>query len=151
MSGSLPHEVAIAALLAVSALCSLGDSAQAEPLDFQRDVQPILADHCFHCHGQDEKHREGGLRLDVRDAAMARLESSATALVPGKPEASEIFRRISSQDPEEVMPPPSIKKPLNPRQIETLQRWIAQGGSLLRALGISRAHEIGRANGAQGA
>ena len=117
----------LAVCLATAPLAFPRSLPAAEPVDFERDVQPILAERCFHCHGQDEKHREGGVRLDVREAALAKLDSGSTPLVPGKPEASEIVARITSQEPEEVMPPAKLKQPLTPRQIETLTRWIAEG------------------------
>jgi hypothetical protein len=98
-----------------------------EPISFNRDVRPILSNHCYQCHGPDEKHREGGLRLDGRDAAMAKLESGETALVPGDAAASHLIARITSADAGLVMPPPEIGKPLSPAQIETLTKWIAQG------------------------
>ncbi len=102
-------------------------SAHAAPLDFQRDVRPILVEHCFHCHGLDDKSREAGLRLDVRDSATAKLESGATALVPGNVAMSELFKRITATDPSEVMPPMNVKKRLTPAEIKTLERWITDG------------------------
>ncbi|MBL9126809.1 MAG: DUF1549 domain-containing protein, partial [Verrucomicrobiales bacterium] len=99
----------------------------AEPVDFARDVRPILSRHCFKCHGPDAKTRKGGLRLDVRDAAIAPAESGDHAIVPGRPEASELMDRVASTDGDEVMPPPSVKNPITPAQREILRRWIAQG------------------------
>jgi hypothetical protein len=96
-------------------------------VDFQRDVQPILAEHCAQCHGADEKARQGGLRLDLREHALVGGDSGTAAIVPGEPEGSELIRRISSTDPGEIMPPPDAKKPLSPGQVETLKQWIAQG------------------------
>lgn len=116
-------------LVVLLALISAGGPARAEPLDFQRDVRPILAEHCFQCHGQDEKTREGGLRLDLRPAAIAKLESGAIAIIPGKTNESALVQRIKSRDPDEIMPPPSIKKPLSPQHMKTLERWIAEGAN----------------------
>ena len=89
--------------------------AAAEPAapDFNREVRPILSAHCFKCHGPDDKVREAGLRLDRREAATAKLESEATAIVPGKPDKSELVRRIFSTDEGELMPPPAANKPLS--------------------------------------
>ena len=96
-------------------------------LDFNRDVRPILSDRCFACHGPDAEDRQAGLRLDGRDAAITALESGGTAIVPGKPEASEMLVRITSTDPDVVMPPPHVNKPITQAEAEVLRRWIAEG------------------------
>ncbi len=117
-------------LLAVapSAFWPFAKSAQgAEGVDFRRQIQPILSEHCAQCHGVDESTREGGLRLDLRESALAGGESAQGAIVPGKAAESHLVRRIESKDPDEVMPPPSLNKPLSPEQVELLQRWIDQG------------------------
>ncbi|WP_414662981.1 PSD1 and planctomycete cytochrome C domain-containing protein [Horticoccus sp. 23ND18S-11] len=101
--------------------------ARAAAVDFTREVQPILAEHCFHCHGPDDQDRKGGLRLDVRESALKGGKSELTAIVPGKPDASEIILRIISTDEEEVMPPPKEKKPLTAAQKDVLRRWVAEG------------------------
>src|SRR5262245_62130448 len=82
-----------------------GSESAASP-DFLRDVRPILASHCFKCHGQDDKARKSGLRLDVRDDALKPAKSGAHAIVPGKLDASELAKRIASTDVDELMPPP---------------------------------------------
>jgi len=97
------------------------------PPDFNRDVRPILSAHCFKCHGPDDKVREAGLRLDQRDAATAKLESEATAIVPSQPQKSEVIRRIYSADTEELMPPPAANKALSAEKKEILRRWITAG------------------------
>jgi len=101
----------------------------AEPAapDFNREVRPILSANCFKCHGPDEKVREAGLRLDRRDLAIAKLESEATAIVPGQPDKSELVRRIFSDDESERMPPPTANKTLSAAQKEVLRRWIVTG------------------------
>ena len=96
-------------------------------LDFNRDVRPILSDRCFACHGPDAEDRQAGLRLDDRAAAVAALESGGTAIVPGKPDASEIIARVTNTDPDVVMPPPHVNKPITPAEAEILRRWIAEG------------------------
>ncbi len=101
--------------------------ASAAPLDFARDVRPILAEHCFQCHGPDPKGREAGLRLDVREGATAKLPSNAVAITPAQPAASELLKRITSHDRDAIMPPPSVKKPLSPRQVKLLEQWISEG------------------------
>jgi hypothetical protein len=99
----------------------------AEKVRFNRDVRPILSDTCFHCHGPDEKERKGGLRLDLRDEAMKPAKSGATAIVPGKPEQSEIIVRILSKDADEVMPPNKLHKNLSVAQKEVLRKWVSEG------------------------
>ncbi len=108
-------------------LSVLGESAHAAPLQFNRDVRPILSDACFACHGPDEAKRKGGLRLDQREAALKGGKSEVAAIVPGKPEASEILNRVVSKDPDEVMPPPKDHKQLKPEQVALLKRWISEG------------------------
>ncbi len=113
-------------LLACVAL-SMGMGA-AEPLndvDFNHEVRPILSDKCFHCHGNDEEHRKGDLRLDVRDEA---IESGA--ITPGAPENSEMIARIFHTDPDELMPPSEAKLgTLTASEKDILQRWIRQGAN----------------------
>jgi hypothetical protein len=98
-----------------------------EPVDFSRDVRPILSRHCFKCHGPDDKARKAKLRLDVRDAATAQTKGGQRPIVPGKPDESELVRRISSADETEVMPPPATKNPLSVAQQQLLRQWIAEG------------------------
>ncbi len=107
-------------------LCVTSGSVVAAP-DYQRDVQPIFAEHCAQCHGVDASQRKSSLRLDDRTSVLKGGESGTAAIVPGKPEQSELFRRIASTDADVVMPPPDHKKPLSTKQIETLRQWIADG------------------------
>jgi hypothetical protein len=104
-----------------------------EILDFNRDVQPILAGHCIECHGPDAAARKGDLRLDRGDG-LADDRGGYRILVPGKPEASELIARITHADPEERMPPADFgkKEPLQPEEIEILKRWIAEGAKYER-------------------
>ncbi len=95
--------------------------------DFTREVRPILSRYCFKCHGPDDKARKAELRLDIRDYALAPAESGARAVVPGKVDDSEMVKRISSADADEVMPPPAAKIPISPEQKDVLRRWIAAG------------------------
>ncbi|MEI8228147.1 MAG: DUF1549 domain-containing protein, partial [Planctomycetota bacterium] len=101
--------------------------AQAAGPDFEREIQPLLAEHCAHCHGIDESTRQGGLRLDIRQNALEGGDSGTPAIVPGKPDESEIVARIRSTDPDVIMPPPHEKKPLSPEQMRLLEDWIAAG------------------------
>src|SRR6476660_3165078 len=101
--------------------------ALAEPaVDFNRDVRPILTDKCYACHGPDEKHREAKLRLDVEKDAKA-TRDGVPAIVPGKPDESELVRRITTDDSDERMPPKKANKPLKPAEIEILKRWVGEG------------------------
>ncbi|MEZ5952286.1 MAG: DUF1549 domain-containing protein [Planctomycetaceae bacterium] len=96
-------------------------------IQFRRDVLPLLSDRCFHCHGPDESHREAGLRLDLREHALAERDGGR-AIVPGQPEKSELLLRIASGDDTLVMPPvDSHRKPLSPREIALVRQWIAEG------------------------
>ena len=79
-------------------------------VDFNREVRPILAQQCFACHGMDEHGRKGKLRLDLRESALGGGKSGELAIIPGKPEASEIIKRLLSTDEDEQMPPPHTKK-----------------------------------------
>ena len=115
--------ICLAVFTAAGALLSstAGIAADA-PLEFNRDIRPILAENCFACHGPDSAARKGGLRLDQRDAAMEKK-----AIIPGQVTESELVRRIESHDADEVMPPTASKKPLSDAHKEILKRWIAQG------------------------
>ena len=100
----------------------------AEPVDFNRDVRPILSDRCFGCHGPDaNKGRKAGLRLDEPAGATKPLKSGDIAIVPGDLKRSAVIARINATDPEEVMPPPELHRPLSAAEKEVLTRWIAQG------------------------
>ncbi len=112
-------------LAAAGSMTSVVFSA-AEPLSFGRDVLPILSANCFTCHGPDEKNRKAGLRLDIEAEAKAKRRNGAP-ITPGQPEKSLIIERMTSADPDVVMPPPSAHKQVKPEQIETISRWIAEG------------------------
>ncbi len=96
-------------------------------LDFNRDVRPILAQQCFACHGMDEHGRKGKLRLDLSDSAYGAGKSGEIAIVPGKPDASELVRRILTTDEDDLMPPPHTKKVLSEKDKATLKTWVAEG------------------------
>jgi len=115
-------------LIVVMVLIAQAAARGAEPIVFNRDVRPILSDKCFACHGPDDAKREAGLRLDLETGATAELASGATAVVPGKPAASELVSRITNPDPDVVMPPPHLGKAVTAAEAEILRRWIAEGG-----------------------
>src|SRR5690606_36636458 len=94
-----------------------------------RQVRPFLSGRCFQCHGPDEASRQAELRLDQPDSATAELASGARALVPGDAAASAELERVTSSDPDLVMPPPSIGKPLSEAEVAGLGQWIAEGAT----------------------
>ncbi len=92
-------------------------------VEFNRDIRPILSDRCYYCHGPDEKTQKADLRLDTREGALA-----DGAIVPGKPEKSELFYRITTHDEDDIMPQPKAKKPkLDAQEIALFKRWIEEG------------------------
>lgn len=95
-----------------------------EPIDFAREIRPILAKHCYACHGVDTK--EAGLALHEFDLATAKTDSGVSAVVPGLPDESEMIARITSDDPSVRMPPEG--EGLSPSQVDKIRRWIASGG-----------------------
>ncbi len=97
-----------------------------DPLSFNRDIRPILSSKCFACHGFDAKKREAELRLDVPEGAFAEHDG-ARAIVPGDLANSQLWRRITSTDEDERMPPPDSKKELTAAERDLLRRWIEQG------------------------
>ena len=113
----MPCRLPLMVLLAAGGVATADDAVQ-----FNRDVRPILSEHCIACHGPDAKQRKAKLRLDVREAA---VENGAIA--PGKPADSELVARVFSTDPDTVMPHPDHHKPLTAKQKDTLKRWVAQG------------------------
>jgi hypothetical protein len=98
-------------------------------IDYNWDVRPILSQNCFRCHGLATSTRKAGLRLDIADSAYGRLpeDPDKRAIVPGRPEESELIRRITSSDPDERMPPKESHKVLAPVEIAILLRWVEQG------------------------
>lgn len=117
----------VAALVLGAGAVMPAGATSAGGLTFNRDIRPILSDHCFACHGPDEKTRKAGLRLDVEADARRVLKSGHSAVVPGKPDDSALMDRVTTDDAEERMPPADTKKPLTPEKIERLKRWIAEG------------------------
>jgi mono/diheme cytochrome c family protein len=99
----------------------------AGPVDFDRQIRPILSDNCFRCHGPDEKERKARLRLDRKEDAFKELRSGGYAIVPGHASRSVLIGRVTAEDPHERMPPPKTNKRLTPAQIDLLRRWIDQG------------------------
>ncbi|MCH2113298.1 MAG: PSD1 and planctomycete cytochrome C domain-containing protein [Pirellulales bacterium] len=114
-------------LILLATAAASGPLAAQTKVDFQHDIQPILAENCADCHGVDPEARQASLRLDIRAAALAGGDSEEPAIVPQHPELSELIARIFSDDPDVVMPPPATNKQLSQEQKSLLQRWIAEG------------------------
>src|SRR5947207_2291284 len=107
---------------AVAGLAAAESSASTAKPGYNRDIRPILSENCFACHGPDKNQRKGKLRLDVREAALEK-----DAIVPGKPNESELVKRLYTTNADDAMPPPESHKTLTPHQKELLERWIAEG------------------------
>jgi hypothetical protein len=101
---------------------AMSGRAEDVPLNFNRDVRPILSENCFYCHGQDANKRQADLRLDLRDAAL-----KAGAIVPKDVAKSSLVKRIHSDDPEQLMPPAKSNRRLTAEQKKLLERWISEG------------------------
>ena len=121
----------LAAPIVVVCVSALGVEAQEAtviPLNFQRDVRPILADNCFQCHGPDESTRKAELRLDTESGLFVE-RTDGHAVVPGNPEGSLLYQRITHENQRRRMPPTQANKTLSDEHIEVLRRWIDQGAS----------------------
>ncbi|MGY8769681.1 MAG: DUF1553 domain-containing protein [Pirellulales bacterium] len=112
--------------------CFVCTAVAEEPVDFAKDIRSILSRKCFQCHGPDEEHQEGGLRLDDQQIATSELESGLTAIVPGDIAESELISRITSDDEFEVMPPPEAGERLSAKEIKLFKRWITEGGKFAK-------------------
>lgn len=126
-----PHRFAkpaLVPLLAVFALVGCRHTS-ARRLDFNQDVQPILASRCFSCHGPDPEMRKANLRLDLAEWALRKRPNHPDAIVPGHPDKSELVKRIESKDPHYLMPQVAegVAKPMTPREIATLREWVQEG------------------------
>ncbi len=122
----------VGGFLATSLILTLSLSAQAvqsDPLDFKRDIRPLLGDYCFACHGPDAATRQGGFRFDERDSAFGEADSGEYPIVPGNVDTSEMIRRMRSSDEGEMMPPPEVNKRPTSAQVDVIERWIADGAT----------------------
>src|SRR5688572_6799635 len=115
----------VSLLVGAAELRGAGRSGSA--IDFNREIRPILSDNCFACHGPDDKERKAKLRFDLKEDAFKPAKSGEHAIVPGDLQKSHLLERVTSKDPDDVMPPPKTGKKLRPQQIDLLKRWIAQG------------------------
>ncbi|MEE2705959.1 MAG: DUF1549 domain-containing protein, partial [Planctomycetota bacterium] len=124
------NDIRLAVFPAVAVLLATAPASSADELvQFDRDIRPIFANHCIKCHGRDEGRRKAGLALDSPDSALRKLESGATAVVPGQPAGSELLVRVSATDKEIRMPPPEFGDRLSEQQVGLLRAWIEQGAS----------------------
>src|SRR5918993_1650972 len=114
--------------LAFVSVLVLSAAASAQPVEYARDVLPILSENCYHCHGLDEPARKAKLRLDTKEGAF-RVADGVAVIVPHDAAKSELVRRITSTDPDEVMPPKGDIRKLKPQQVATLKRWVEQGAT----------------------
>lgn len=104
-----------------------GTVASARRVSFNDHIQPILSEHCFHCHGPDAASRKAELRLDRAEFAFLPRKEGGVVIAPKDPDGSALIRRVSSRNPQEVMPPPEMHKPLREDQIALLRQWIVEG------------------------
>jgi len=118
--------LALASLRAASPTAA-GDRAAAGHVDFNREIRPIFSENCFACHGPDDKARKAKFRLDVKADAFKPLKSGELAIVPGQPTRSRLIDRLTTKDPDDLMPPSKTGKTLSPKQIDSIRRWIAEG------------------------
>lgn len=126
----MPVPVRSISYIAIAVGYSLTFAAAAEDISFNRDIRPILSDRCFACHGPNVHDRKATLRLDKADGpdGAYRSHEGSTAIKPGSPEGSALWFRISTGDPDEVMPPPKAhKKPLNKAEQGRIREWIEAG------------------------
>ena len=108
--GKLPFKSLFFLLFCISASFS-----SAAEVDFARDIQPIFAEHCTNCHGPDKQ--KGGLNLTKQDSVLSKLKSGNHAVIAGKPNQSELMRRLTTRDEDNLMPPPDKGKKLSDREI----------------------------------
>lgn len=118
---------AFAITLVIGSAALAADSQPAGKIDFNKQIRPILSDKCFRCHGPDSKERQGELRLDVTESAFGELPGGKRAIVPGKPELSELVKRIETSDADEVMPPRTFNKTLSAAERQLVRQWVAEG------------------------
>jgi Protein of unknown function (DUF1553)/Protein of unknown function (DUF1549)/Concanavalin A-like lectin/glucanases superfamily/Planctomycete cytochrome C len=123
------HTLLLAGAAGALALSALNSPAASVPdrVDFNHHIRPLLSDRCFFCHGPDEKGRKGKLRLDTPEGAFKALDGGISVIKPGDPAKSEIIRRITSTDPDEMMPPPKSHLSLAAEEVALLKRWVQQG------------------------
>jgi mono/diheme cytochrome c family protein len=128
MNVSMRRALLIAWLVPAATLAA-GPAPNGAPVEYNREVRPILSKNCFACHGSDPSTRKAGLRLDVRDEAVRAQKSGATAIVAGTPDDSELIARVAEADETVRMPPRKAGPRLAPAEVDVLRRWVAQGAT----------------------
>ena len=118
--------LACALSLGTSAWLGLGRDGTAAPVDYGREIQPILSENCYQCHGPDSKARKAELRLD-RKEGLYRTKDGITVVAPGKASESDLVDRIFSDDPDEQMPPRKSHRSLSATQKGLIKRWVEEG------------------------
>lgn len=126
-AGRRAWRLAVVWLGAVLAAGTVRGAPGKAAVDFNFQVRPILSDRCLACHGPDEKGRKAKLRLDTREGTFKALDGGMFVVKPGDLAKSELYRRITATDPDEVMPPPSAHLTLSRDEVELIRRWIEQG------------------------
>jgi hypothetical protein len=122
-------QLTVLTLLAASSIgaaSAAGAKRPSEPIDFSSQIRPLISSKCFSCHGPDESSRKAKLRLDLRDEAI-KDHKGTRAIVPGDTASSEMVRRITATDPDDIMPPPKTGRTLSAGEIDLFKRWIQQG------------------------
>ena len=114
-------------ILCLSISIVLPSPAAEKPISYNRDIQPILAEACFNCHGQDANSRKGKLRLDILEGALKGGKSDGPGITPGQPDKSSIIARILTDDEDDLMPPEDSGKTLTKEQKDLLKAWVKQG------------------------
>ena len=120
--------LSITVLLTVHPMLAVAQVAK-DAISFNRDIRPILSEHCYACHGPDTGQRKAGLRLDIEEEAKKALKSGNHAIVPHKTSESELVARIRTADQDDIMPPQEFGKPLNEAQKSLLETWIQKGAA----------------------
>ena len=124
-SGRQVAERGVFALVLIAGL-GLADAAESK-VSFNRDIRPIFSDNCTACHGPDAKARKADLRLDTKEGFFEKTAKRGPAVVARNLEKSELWQRVITTDPDDIMPPPDSHKSLKPEQKEKLKQWILAG------------------------
>ena len=120
--------ILLGVLLCSAASTGFAWQAKTDPVDFNRDIKPLLSDRCFSCHGPDETARVTDVRFDKRQSVLETESGSGLAVIhAGQPDRSELIQRIESADPDQKMPPPDAQTSLSDDEIKLLRRWVAEG------------------------
>jgi len=123
-----PHSIAAAVALSLTLGATTPPAPGSEsPLQFNRDIRPLLSDNCFHCHGPDSGTRKAGLRLDTREGLYGGTKDEGPVITAGDPTRSALWKRITTSDPDDLMPPPESHRELSTEHRSLLKRWIEQG------------------------